>query len=118
MTLPPKTELARALRTPEACGRPGLTALVPTRLRLDLIDELHHHDQAEAIFSCNGRAYPSLMNLVKLNEPEVIRHFQETGEVPPGVKVIKTTTVPGQNVTELEIFHGPRSAKRDVEEET
>ena len=62
----------------------------------------------------NSQAYPALLNLVKLNEAELIRHFQETGQVPPGVKLIKTTTVSGQNVTRLEIFHGPTGPKNDA----
>jgi hypothetical protein len=51
-----------------------------------------------------GDRYPTLLNLVKVNEEFVVEHFERTGEVLPGIKLIKTTTREGDNVTKLEIF--------------
>ncbi len=51
--------------------------------------------------------YPFLLDLVNINEEEVIKHFEETGEVPPGIKLIGTSTEEGSNVTHLEILQGP-----------
>lgn len=53
------------------------------------------------------KQYPDLLKLVRLNEEWAIKHFQETGEVPPGVKIVKRTEV-SPKVTQVEIFHGPR----------
>jgi len=55
----------------------------------------------------NPDAYPALLDLVKVNEEKVIEHAKETGEVLPGVKIIKTRTVEGSNVTDVRVFHGP-----------
>jgi hypothetical protein len=57
----------------------------------------------------NISQYPVLANLVKINEAAVIEHARKTGDVPPGVKLIKTEQVEGQNVTKVRIFHGPAS---------
>jgi hypothetical protein len=54
-----------------------------------------------------GERHPALLELFKLNEEAVVEHFKRTGEVPPGVKVVHTTTREGDNVTKLEIFQGP-----------
>jgi hypothetical protein len=58
-----------------------------------------------------GQQHPALLGLFKINEEAVVEHFNRTGEVPPGVKLIKTTTREGDNVTKLEIFRGPQSPK-------
>jgi hypothetical protein len=55
----------------------------------------------------HSETYPILLSLININEGELIRHFEETGEVPPGVKLIGTTTEEGSNVTHLEILQGP-----------
>lgn len=54
-----------------------------------------------------GDRHPALRELVQLNEEAVLEHFKRTGEAPPGVKIVHTTTREGDNVTNLEIFHGP-----------
>ena len=62
--------------------------------------------------------YPALLQLVKINEDAVIKHVQETGRPVPGVKVIKTTTAEGSNVTKLEIFQElPKRTNRDNDDE-
>ena len=55
----------------------------------------------------NADAYPALLNLVQVNEDKVVEHAKEIGEVPPGIKIIKTATAEGENVTHVRIFHGP-----------
>jgi len=58
-----------------------------------------------------GDRHPALLSLLDVNEEAVVEHFKRTGEVPPGVRVIKTTTREGDNVTKLEIFRGPLPPK-------
>ena len=58
-----------------------------------------------------GQQYPALLNLFEINFEALGEHFERTGEVPPGVKLIKTTTREGDNVTELRVFHGPLPPK-------
>lgn len=58
-----------------------------------------------------GQRHPALLDLFRLNEEAVVEQFKRTGELPPGVRVIKTTTRKGDNVTKLEIFHGPLPPK-------
>lgn len=53
-----------------------------------------------------GQRHPVLLELVKIKEEAVVEHFKRTGEVPPGLRVIKTTTRDGDNVMKLEIFRG------------
>jgi hypothetical protein len=55
--------------------------------------------------------YPALLNIFTINEEFVVEHFKKTGELPPGVKVAKTTTTEGNNVIKLEIFRGPLAPK-------
>jgi len=64
----------------------------------------------------NAEQYPSLLNLVKIDEDRVIQHAKETGEVPPGVKIVKTSTVEGENVTQVRIFHGPTTISEEDRE--
>ncbi len=59
----------------------------------------------------HGKQYPLLYNLISVNKTAVIEHYKETGEVPPGVKIIAKTTTEGSNVTHLEIIHGPEPPK-------
>lgn len=58
-----------------------------------------------------GDRHPALLELFKLNEEAVVQHFKQTGEIPPGVKIVHTTTREGDNVTKLEVFHGPLPPK-------
>jgi len=59
----------------------------------------------------HGTAFPALRELVKLNEDAVRKHYEETGQAPPGVKIVKKTTAEGSNVVRLDVIHGPRSTK-------
>ena len=61
----------------------------------------------------NADTYPALRNLVSVNKDALTKHIEETGEVPPGVKLIKTTTIEGSNVTSVRIVHGPANVDRD-----
>jgi hypothetical protein len=59
-----------------------------------------------------GQQYPVLLGLVKINQEALVEHFEKTGEVPPGIELIKLTTgEEGDNVTKLEIFRGPTASK-------
>ena len=51
--------------------------------------------------------YPALLGLINVNGDAVIRHYEETGEVPPGIKLIGTSTEEGSNVAHVQILHGP-----------
>src|SRR5437899_426234 len=66
-----------------------------------------------AFIADNLDTYPALGQLVQLNEEALTKHVQETGEVPPGVKLIKTATVEGQNVTHVRIYNGPTLVPED-----
>jgi len=57
----------------------------------------------------HGEQYPFLYQLIQLNEEAVVEHFKQTGEVPPGVKLVQTTAHEGTNLTEFRVFHGPSS---------
>ena len=59
----------------------------------------------------HGEQYPALFNFIELNEEVVVENFKRSGEVPPGVKLIQTSTREGDNVTELRVFHGPLPPK-------
>lgn len=61
----------------------------------------------------NADAHPSLLNLVKVNEERVIEHAKQTGEVLPGVRIIKTRTAEAGNVTDVRIFHGATTIPED-----
>jgi hypothetical protein len=61
----------------------------------------------------NLEKYPALAQLVQLNEEALTKHVQETGEVPPGVKLIKQTDVEGENVTHVRIYNGPAFVPED-----
>ena len=64
--------------------------------------------------SDNSDRYPALLKLFTLNEEAAIRYVEETGQPIPGVKMIKTTTAEGSNVTRLKIFQdSSRSTKSD-----
>lgn len=61
----------------------------------------------------NADRYPALLNAVKVDQDRLTRHIQHTGEVPPGVKLVKTTTEDGSNVTRMQIVHGPGRVETD-----
>jgi hypothetical protein len=46
----------------------------------------------------NSATYPALMDLIQVNEAYLTKRIEETGEIPPGIKAIRTTTVEGSNV--------------------
>jgi len=62
---------------------------------------LAHHD-----------TYPALDDLVTVNWEKVWQHFEDTGEVPPGIELISTTNLPGTNVTRLQVIRGPIPPKK------
>ncbi len=74
---------------------------------LHIVDDLKFVD----FIVQNGLQYPALLNLIKLNEEFVIENFERTGEVPPGVKLVKKTTEDGSNVTRLEVFYSKKTEK-------
>lgn len=53
--------------------------------------------------------YPELLDLIKVNEAALLDSFHKTGVVPPGVKIVQTSSQEGSNVTELKVLHSPRS---------
>lgn len=59
----------------------------------------------------HGEQYPVLLSLVTVNEEAVVAHFKETGEVPPGIKLIGKIRE-GEKVTRLEVIHGPKPPDR------
>lgn len=56
--------------------------------------------------------HPELSDLFKLNEQAAIEHYECTGDIPPGIKLVKTTTREDNNVVELQVFHGKASPKQ------
>jgi hypothetical protein len=61
----------------------------------------------------NADAHPALLEFVCVDEERLMRHVRETGDVPPGIKIIKTSTAEGDNVTQLRVFHGPKTIPED-----
>jgi len=59
----------------------------------------------------HGAAFPFLRELISVNLDAVVKHYEETGEVPPGIKLIRTATEEGSNVVSLEVLQGSRSTK-------
>ena len=57
----------------------------------------------------HGHEYPSLRDLIQINEDALLAHYHETGEVPPGIKIVETSRQEGSNVTELKVLYGPSS---------
>lgn len=55
----------------------------------------------------HGAEYPQLLSLVNVKEGALEQHYRQTGEVFPGVKIVKTETEEGSNVTKLEVLRGP-----------
>jgi hypothetical protein len=58
----------------------------------------------------HGKQYPTLLKLININEQAIVEHYQKTGEVPPGIKLVRKTRE-DDKVTKLEVFRGPTSAK-------
>ena len=59
------------------------------------------------LISEHAEQYPQLLDLVKVKEGALEQHYEQTGEVPPGVKLIRTTREEGSNVVGLEVLRGP-----------
>jgi hypothetical protein len=55
----------------------------------------------------NCEAHPQLLDLVNIKEEAIVEHFERTGEVLPGTKLVKTTTHEDSNVVGLEVLRGP-----------
>ncbi len=62
-------------------------------------------DMAKFVLEYGGK-YPSLYEFLQLDEEEVVRIYEETGSVPPGVQLVKTTTTEGSNVTNIDFIKG------------
>jgi hypothetical protein len=58
----------------------------------------------------NGTKYPALYGLLNINKEEVVDHSNRTGEVPPGIKLVRKTQE-SEKVTRLEVLHGPTPPK-------
>ncbi len=52
------------------------------------------------------KEYPSLKELLQIDEEEVVKLYEETGVVIPGIKLVETSTTEGSNVTSINIIHG------------
>jgi hypothetical protein len=78
--------------------------------------EIADEDGFYQFIADNVQEHPALAQFVKLNEEALTKHCQETGEVPPGVTLIKTTQADGENVTEVRIYHGPTVIPADERE--
>jgi hypothetical protein len=50
--------------------------------------------------------YPVLQEFLTVDWDAVNEHYQRTGKVPSGIRLIKTETREGDNVTKLEIIDG------------
>ena len=59
----------------------------------------------------HAEEYPQLLNLVQLDGDALVKHYKETGEVPPGVKLVGKATRDGSNVVDLTVIHGPMPKK-------
>lgn len=66
------------------------------------VSSLQHVDQ-----------HPALLKAIAVNEDAVIKHVRETGQIPAGVKIIRTQTTEDSNITKLDIFHGPATIRED-----
>ena len=54
----------------------------------------------------NFEKYPALGGLLAVNESALVKHFEETGEVPAGVRMVGKVRL-SDKVTKLEILTGP-----------
>ncbi len=61
----------------------------------------------------HGKEYPGLYDIIQLDEDKVVEMYEKTGEVPPGIKLIRKTQREDSNVTDLEILHGPIPPRDD-----
>jgi hypothetical protein len=59
--------------------------------------------------------YPSLRELFTIDKDALVEHFKNTGEVPPGIKLIHTSTEEGSNVTRLEVRYGSTESTKPEE---
>ena len=56
-----------------------------------------------------GEQYPSLYDFIEIDKEEIISHYKNTGEVPPGVKLVETSSEEGSNVINLRVLHGRKN---------
>ena len=63
------------------------------------------------LIAAHGSEFPFLQELVTVDMDAVVKHYEDTGEVPPGIKLVRTTTEEGSNVVVLDVLHGPRTNK-------
>jgi hypothetical protein len=59
----------------------------------------------------HGEQYPALFNMFEINMDVIVDHFERTGVLPPGVRLIRKSTREGTNITQLEVLHGPLPPK-------
>ena len=53
-----------------------------------------------------GPKYPLIQGLVKLDEAAVQKYYEETGQVPAGIKGTRVVSRPDSNVTEMQVIYG------------
>jgi hypothetical protein len=54
----------------------------------------------------HGKEYPGLYDIIEIDEDKIVEMYEKTGEVPPGIKLVRKTPREDSNVTDLEIQHG------------
>jgi hypothetical protein len=93
-----------------------LAARLMTFLRETGEDEFEIVDMAGLVkfIGEHGKEYPFLFNMLQINEDALQAYFEQTGEVPPGIKMVRTTNE-GGNVTRLEVLHGPIPPRSEPE---
>jgi hypothetical protein len=91
---------------------PGIAARLMVCLE-EVGDEYHVKDMKALVelIAENGSEFPFLLQLVTVNMDAIVKHYEEIGEVPPGIKLVRTTTQEGSNVVGLDVLHGPRTTK-------
>ena len=60
----------------------------------------------------HGKQYPVLYTLINIDKDAVVDHYERTGEVPPGVKLVRKTRE-SETVTRLEVLRGPIPPKSE-----
>jgi hypothetical protein len=79
--------------------------------------ELGDREGAMKFISANLAQYPALFSLVQLPVESLVKLYEDSGEVPPGVKLVKRIDFLGTNLTKVEVLHGPIPPKAKDEEE-
>jgi hypothetical protein len=59
-----------------------------------------------ALIAQYGPKFPFLRDLVTLNQDALTKHYDATGEIPLGVRLVQTITREGSNVVELKVTTG------------